>query len=262
MRHTYRYKNNFQYWTDRWEDLEVDSVMSNKDIYPLKYSENLINNDKHNSILEAGCGNGRLLKYYHNNGYDIFGIDFIDSAVKKLKKSDNSLKVEKMSIFNTNFSDNKFKFILAFGLYHNFKDDILNALIETNRILSNSGVLCASFRADNIQNKIIDYLYEKRYKGDRKEKFYHKSNFKKSDLKKMFKASNFKIIEIKKAVNMSFLYKMRLFRASKQNNFNENIGRNQGYSLNKLGEIINAILLFISTNQFCNVYVVYASKIK
>ena len=78
----------------------------------------------------------------------------------------------------------------------------------------------------------------------------------------MFKASNFKIIEIKKAVNMSFLYKMRLFRASKQNNFNENIGRNQGYSLNKLGEIINAILLFISTNQFCNVYVVYASKIK
>ena len=88
MRHTYRYKNNFQYWTDRWEDLEVDSVMSNKDIYPLKYSENLINNDKHNSILEAGCGNGRLLKYYHNNGYDIFGIDFIDSAVKKLKKSD------------------------------------------------------------------------------------------------------------------------------------------------------------------------------
>ena len=262
MRHTYRYKNNFQYWTDRWEDLEVDSVMSNKDIYPLKYSENLINNDKHNSILEAGCGNGRLLKYYHNNGYDIFGIDFIDSAVKKLKKSDNSLKVEKMSIFNTNFSDNKFKFILAFGLYHNFKDDILNALIETNRILSNSGVLCASFRADNIQNKIIDYLYEKRYKGDRKEKFYHKSNFKKSDLKKIFKASNFKIIEIKKAVNMSFLYKMRLFRASKQNNFNENIGRNQGYSLNKLGEIINAILLFISTNQFCNVYVVYASKIK
>ena len=113
MRHTYRYKNNFQYWTDRWEDLEVDSVMSNKDIYPLKYSENLINNDKHNSILEAGCGNGRLLKYYHNNGYDIFGIDFIDSAVKKLKKSDNSLKVEKMSIFNTNFSDNKFNIIIS-----------------------------------------------------------------------------------------------------------------------------------------------------
>ena len=78
--------------------------MSNKDIYPLKYSEKLVNNDKEGTILEAGCGNGRLLKYYHNKGYDIHGIDFIDSAVKKLKKSDNSLKVDKMSIFNTSFN--------------------------------------------------------------------------------------------------------------------------------------------------------------
>lgn len=262
MRHTYRYKNNFQYWTDRWEDLEVDSVMSNKDIYPLKYSENLIKNDKHNSILEAGCGNGRLLKYYHNNGYDIFGIDFIDSAVKKLKKSDNSLKVEKMSIFNTNFTDNKFKFILAFGLYHNFKDDILNAFHETNRILSTSGVLCASFRADNIQNKIIDFLYDRRYKGDRNETFFHKSNFKKKDLRKILNSTNFNIVKIENAVNMSFLYKIKLFRVSNQNNFNENIGRNKGYNLNKLGRLINDLLLFISSNQFCNVYVVYASKIK
>ena len=262
MRHTYRYKNNFQYWTDRWENLEVDKVMSNKDIYPLKYSEKLVNNDKEGTILEAGCGNGRLLKYYHNKGYDIHGIDFIDSAVKKLKKSDNSLKVDKMSIFNTSFKKNKFKYIMAFGLYHNFRDDTLIALKETNRILSDSGVLCASFRADNIQNKIIDDLYEKRYEGDKKEKYYHKSNFKISDLKKIFGLSNFRIIDIKKAVNMSFLYKIKLFRASKQNNFNENIGRNQGYNLNKLGQLINTILLFISKNQFCNVSVVYAQKIK
>ena len=78
----------------------------------------------------------------------------------------------------------------------------------------------------------------------------------------MFRSSNFKIIEIKKAVNMSFLYKIKFFRANKQNNFNENVGRNQGYNLNKLGKLINTFLLFISKNQFCNVYVVYAQKIK
>ena len=260
MRHTYRYKNNFQYWTDRWENLEVDKVMSNKYVYPLRYAEKLVKNYKEGAILEAGCGNGRLLKYYHNKGYNIYGIDFIASAVRKLKESDNSLKVEKMSIFKTNFEKNKFKYIMAFGLYHNFKNDTLMALNETNRILSKAGMLCASFRADNIQNRVIDYLYEKRYKGDKKEKYYHKSNFKINDLNKMFRSSNFKIIEIKKTVNMSFLYKIKFFRANKQNNFNENVGRNQGYNLNKLGKLINTFLLFISKNQFCNVYVVYAQK--
>lgn len=261
MRHTYRYKDNFQYWTDRWEKLEVDNVMSNKDIYPLKYSEKLVGNKRGKAILEAGCGNGRLLKYYHNNGYDICGIDFIDSAIQKLVNSDDSLKVKKMSIFNTDFKNNEFEYIMAFGLYHNFEDNTLDALHETNRILSKSGALCASFRADNIQNRIIDFLYEQRYKGERNTKSYHKSNFNKNDLIKIFAASNFKIIEIKEAVNMSFLYKIRLFRASTQNNFDENLGRNQGYKLNYFGRLINALLLLVSKNQFCNVYVVYASKI-
>ena len=261
MRHTYRYKNNFQYWTDRWENLEVDSKMTNKDVYPLKYSEKLIKNDKTGSILEAGCGNGRLLKYYHDKKFDIYGIDFIESAIDKLKKSDKSLKVKKMSIFKTDFESNKFKYIMAFGLYHNFEDNTLLALIETNRILSNVGVLCASFRADNIQNRIIDFLYEKRFEGTKTKKFYHKSNFTKKDIYKIFKMSNLKINKIENAVNMSFLYKIRIFRSSKQNVFNENLSRNKGYKLNKIGRIINKLLLFISPNQFCNVYVVYASKI-
>jgi len=262
MRHTYRFENNFEYWTNRWKNLEVDDIMSNNNVYPLKYSEKLINNDRNGSILEAGCGNGRLLKYYHNKKYDIYGIDFIESAVRKLKKSDSSLKVQKMSIFNTKFKNNKFKYIMAFGLYHNFKDDTILALNETNRILSDSGILCASFRADNIQNMIIDNLYEKRFIGNKTKKFYHKSNFTKKDIYDIFKKSNFKINKIENAVNMSFLYKIKLFRSSNQNNFDENISRNKGYRLNKIGRIINKLLLLISRNQFCNVYVVYASKIK
>lgn len=260
MRHTYRYKNNFDYWTERWSDLDVDNVMSNKDVYPLKFAEKLIPENTLNSILEAGCGNGRILKYYHDKGYDIHGIDFIEEAISKLRQSDDSLKVDKMSIFDTQFESNKFEYILAFGLFHNFEDKTINALIETNRILSPTGKLCASFRADNLQNKIIDFLYLKRYKGKKSKMHYHKTNFTKSDIKVLMNMADFNVLEIESAVNMSFLFKFKFFRTKRQFEFDENVGRSQGYKLNKLGSIVNKILLFFLRDQFCNVYVVYAGK--
>ena len=59
--------------------------MINESYYPLKYSNMLIN-DKSSVILEAGCGVGRVLRYYHNRNFKIIGIDFIEEAIQKLKR--------------------------------------------------------------------------------------------------------------------------------------------------------------------------------
>ena len=32
-------------------------------------------------ILEAGCDNGRILRYYHSQGYKIIGFYFIEDAI-------------------------------------------------------------------------------------------------------------------------------------------------------------------------------------
>ena len=59
--------------------------MTDIESYPLKYS-NLIIQNKEDKILEAGCGAGRILRFYHNLGYDIKGIDLVGDVIKKLKK--------------------------------------------------------------------------------------------------------------------------------------------------------------------------------
>ena len=99
MRKTYRSKNNFEYWKKRWTDISADEPMINVDYYPLKYS-NMIIDDKNEKILEAGCGAGRILRYYHNKEYNITGIDFINEAVDKLKEADKSLDVRFGNILN------------------------------------------------------------------------------------------------------------------------------------------------------------------
>ena len=67
MRITFRDNDNKSYWKNRWTNIEADMPMTNLDKYPLKFS-NLIINDKKQIILEAGCGAGRILRYYHECG--------------------------------------------------------------------------------------------------------------------------------------------------------------------------------------------------
>ena len=93
MRITYRYQNNKSYWNDRWSNVQADNQMKNEDVYPLKYAKKLIKK-KNGLILEAGCGNGRILRYFHNLKFNIIGIDFIQVAIEKLKQKDRSLKVK------------------------------------------------------------------------------------------------------------------------------------------------------------------------
>ena len=83
MRITKREKNAKDYWKQRWQDIPADSPMVNKDVYPLFFAEHVIK-DKDGKILEAGCGAGRIVRYYHNKGYKITGFDYIKTAIQKL----------------------------------------------------------------------------------------------------------------------------------------------------------------------------------
>ena len=115
MRKTYRNRKNKDYWNSRWNDIPADKPMTNKSVYPLKYALQTVHS-KNGSILEAGCGAGRILRYFHDLDYDITGFDFIEVAVEKLRKADNTLKVEVGDITNLNYGDEEFRYLLAYGL--------------------------------------------------------------------------------------------------------------------------------------------------
>ena len=86
--------------------------------------------NKEGKILEAGCGAGRILRYYHNNGYSIEGFDYIENAINKLREIDSTLDIEVADICNLPYKDNSFDYILAFGLYHNLENNLDKAIYE------------------------------------------------------------------------------------------------------------------------------------
>ncbi len=257
MRKTFRNRDNKSYWHDRWANIDTDSPMSNRNVYPLKYSSLVIKN-KNQKILEAGCGAGRILRYYHKKNYNIVGIDFIKLVIQKIKKKDPTLKVKNEDILNLSFRKNYFDVILAFGLFHNFYGRKLKRSIkESHRVLKKGGSLCASFRADNIQQYLIDFLNKNKTDDIKK---FHKLNLKKKEFKKLIENSGFEVKKIYNVQNMPFLYKFSFFREKNQKIFNEKKSRNKGYKLSFFGNMIQNFLIKFLPESFCNSFIIIAIK--
>jgi len=261
MRVTYRSQNIKDYWQSRWEDIPADTAMHNPDAYPLKYAMMTVL-DRTGRILEAGCGAGRILRYYHDQGYDIVGMDYIQAAIDKLKIADPSLQVETGDIVNLAYADQSFRYILAFGLYHNLENDLQKSIQETHRVLERNGVVCASFRADNIQTRISDWLADRKHKQQNTEpREFHKMNLTKREFSRLFSDAGFEIESTYPVENMPFLYKFATFRSASHKKFDENKARAEGYRLSWFGRLLQNTIMRTMPDQFCNIYVLIARKL-
>lgn len=263
MRITYRTRGVKEYWTARWDDIPADAPMENSGVYPLKYAQMTVQ-DKTGKILEAGCGAGRILRYYHDRGHDIIGIDFIDIAINKLKEIDPTLQAEEGDITNLRFTDRSFRYVLAYGLYHNLEQGLDKAISETHRVLEEDGLVCASFRADNIQTKLTDYLADRNAKKRGREnetRAFHKMNLTRSELGQLFTRAGFDIDFVGPVENMPILYKFAMFRSSDHKEFDENKARMEGYRLSWFGQRLQNFLMHYFPDQFCNIYVLIAHKV-
>ena len=260
MRATYRSIGYKEYWHKRWSEVDVDDETNNIDVDPLKYALMAVRRSG-GPILVAGCGNGRLLKYFHNRGHEITGIDFIEVAISKIIESDGRLKASVANILATGFENSSFQTVLAFGLYHNLESGLDEALTETLRILRPNGLCCASFRADNLHTRFTDWL-SSRQTNDIKlvQSVFHKANYNARELTDLFCSHGFESVTVYPVENMPIFYRFAIFRQRSHRVFNEHLGRAEGYRLNALGKILNKLTFGFLPTRFCSVFVIFASK--
>jgi tellurite methyltransferase len=73
------------------------------------------------TMLDAGCGNGRNMFWFLNNGFNINGIDISEVAIEQLKNNYPYLPAGSLlisSIENIPFADNHFNHIICSAVLH------------------------------------------------------------------------------------------------------------------------------------------------
>lgn len=258
----YRFEENSIYWDRRWEasDLDAKSFVDLK-IYPIKYSELVINNKK-DSIIEIGCGLGRLVQHYDNLGYNIQGIEKSKIAVKKINNFNSKIRVIEGDALNLPYEDSFFDVALAFGVYHNFEQGIEKGIEECSRVLKKNGSFCISMRPHNIEMLLNEYYWKyRRNKNKISKKYFHKLLIKESKFKMLLKDYNLITEDIYYGRNVSILYRLPIFRDKKIANSAESIKRSSGYRLNFFGKILDKFLSFLLPFNTSNVIIFIGKKI-
>lgn len=152
----YAERNVQEQWNEIWK---IDNLKRNMEklTYPEYWPifEKYITKSKR--ILEAGCGLGKWMNYFHTRGYNITGIDYSDFAVNELKKYNSKFKVFLGDVTNIPFKDCSFDVYLSFGVLEHLENDTIlqKAVSEIYRVLTGGGIAIISIPYLNIANWIF-----------------------------------------------------------------------------------------------------------
>ncbi|WP_331775522.1 class I SAM-dependent methyltransferase [Sulfurospirillum sp. 1612] len=93
------------------------------------------------TVLDVGCGNGKLAKLLLENGYDVLGIDRSEAMIERAK----SLGINAQNIELSSLPSESFDSLLCVGDVLNYmkQDELKRFMIEVSRVLKKGGYLLA-----------------------------------------------------------------------------------------------------------------------
>lgn len=105
-------------------------------------------------ILDAGCGNGRWLRWIQDLGFrQLFGVDIRDQEINEARQLNPGINFYNTSISSLPFEDNYFDFIILSEVFSSILEDRLieDSTKELLRVLAPGGAI---FFNDNTKTKI------------------------------------------------------------------------------------------------------------
>lgn len=258
MKKVFRYEDNRQYWDRRWAEAERDlDTFSDLSIYPIKYADMVMDNPAHRTV-ELGAGLGRVLKHYHNAGYDIVGMELSKVAVRRLKSENPELDIRVDDVRHLPYDSECFDVVLAFGVYHNMEEGMDQALSEAARCLKPGGRFCISMRPNNLEMNINEsYWRWKRRDSRHAGRRFHKWLVSEREFRQLLLNHGLDTDKVYRARNLSLLYRVPWLRDEQAT---EAERRSGGYRLNALGQALDKALVTLAPYQFCNVLVYIGQK--
>ncbi len=129
-----------------WEALYKEKGIVQKE--PSKFVKEAVEFFKQQNlqkILDLGCGTGRHILYLFKNGFEVYGCDASESALKIASELIPNVEFKKCDMTSLPYEDNYFDGVLChFVIQHGKIKQIKKAISEIYRVLRKNGILYLS----------------------------------------------------------------------------------------------------------------------
>ncbi len=112
------------------------------------------------TILDAGCGNGRNLKWFYNNNFKIYGVDLntkrLDNAKEQYSNQKDHFSIQNMQTLN--FEKEKFDHIICNAILHfaESEQDFNVMVKELIRVLKPNGTIFIRMATiESLKDKVV-----------------------------------------------------------------------------------------------------------
>lgn len=149
-------------------------------------------------ILEAGCGLGGWVNYFHQKGYHIIGIEYEKDIIKEAKEFDASLPIMYGDVRSLDFPEDSFDAYISLGVIEHFYEGPQKALCEAYRVLKPGGLVFISvpylsvFRKICVQPLRNLYFAMRRLRG--KPAYFWEYRYTKVELTQFLEDAGFEVI--------------------------------------------------------------------
>ena len=152
-----RYESTRRAWQDIWSDasveVELETVNSARSMETIRaYLPYLSKTDP---ILEAGSGLSAVVITLRKLGYNVFGLDYAENALRISRDYDATLLLTVGDVHKLAFASNSLGAYLSFGVLEHFEHGMQSALVEARRVLKVGGVLVLTIPYPNVIHRLV-----------------------------------------------------------------------------------------------------------
>lgn len=110
-------------------------------------------------ILEAGCGTGRVVRYFHDRGYDIEGVELNAGIVAQVKALQPDLQIFVGDVAQLSRPDGYYSGLVSYGTIEHFLAGVEAPLNEHYRVLAPDGIAIITVPSYNTLRR-IKYFFD------------------------------------------------------------------------------------------------------
>ena len=188
---------NPQYWDQHWTGEGLKEQVTRGSGFVIRITKKYV--PRGARILEGGCGIGDKVYSLYKEGYDVFGVDYAEETVMRVKQLFPELKIQVADVRELPFENDFFDAYWSLGVIEHFYEGYDLIAKEMHRVLRRGGKLlltCPVISPLRIY-KAKRMLYQEFIESENMIRNFYQFALNSDKVIKDFESIGFKLLEIK-----------------------------------------------------------------